>query len=217
MYKVDLHTHSIASPDGGLKLSDYRRMLARGKLDAVAITDHSTISFAQVAQAKLGEKVIIVGEEITTQQGEIIGLYLEEAVPAGLTLEEAIAAVRAQNGLVYVPHPFETVRQGIQKEDLDKIAQAVDIVEIYNGRAVFQNRSKSAAAWTEEHKKVGAASSDAHGTIGWGRTCSRLEKAPTRETLVALLASAKYRTQSVRFGVLHPKMNRLKRKLGSHA
>jgi predicted metal-dependent phosphoesterase TrpH len=217
MYKVDLHTHSIASPDGGLKLSDYRRLLRRGRLDAVAITDHNTISFAQVAQAKLGEKVIIVGEEITTQQGEIIGLYLEEAVPAGLTLNEAIAAIRAQNGLVYVPHPFETVRQGIQKEVLDEVAQAIDVVEIYNGRAIFQNRSKTAIAWTTEHKKVGAASSDAHGTIGWGRTSSWLEKVPTRETLVPLLADAKYRTQSVRLGVLHPKMNRLRRKLGKHA
>ncbi len=214
MYKVDLHTHSIASPDGGLKLADYRRMLTRGKLDAVAITDHNTISFAQVAQAKLGEKVIIVGEEITTQAGEIIGLYLEEAVPAGLTLEEAIAAIRAQNGLVYVPHPFETVRQGIQKEDLDKVAQAVDVVEVYNGRAMFQNRSKQAIVWTAERQKVGASSSDAHGIIGWGRTCSLLEQAPTRQTLVPLLADAAYRMQSARLGVLHPKINRLKKKLG---
>lgn len=212
MYKVDLHTHSIASPDGGLKLADYRRILQRGKLDAVAITDHNTISFAQVAQARLGEKVIIVGEEITTQQGEIVGLYLEEAVPAGLTLDEAIAAIRAQNGLVYVPHPFETVRQGIQQEDLDKIANAVDIVEIFNGRAIFQNRSKMAVAWTAEHQKVGAASSDAHGIVGWGRTCSLLQKVPRRETLVAQLAEAKYRAQSVQLGVLHPKVNRLYRK-----
>lgn len=213
MYKVDLHTHSIASPDGGLSLHDYRHMLHRGKLDAIAITDHNTISFAQVAQAKLGEKVIIVGEEITTQQGEIIGLYLEEAIPAGLTLEEAVAAIRKQNGLVYVPHPFETVRQGIKKRDLDEIANTVDVVEIFNGRAIFQNKSKQAMDWTAEHAKVGATSSDAHGKIGWGRTCSRLKAPPTRETLVPLLAEAKYRMQSVRLGVLHPKLNRLKRKI----
>lgn len=214
MYKVDLHTHSIASPDGGLTLHDYRRILGRGKLDVIAITDHNTISFAQVAQAKLGESVIIVGEEITTQQGEIIGLYLEEAVPAGLPLNEAIAAIRAQNGLVYVPHPFETVRQGIAKKDLDEVAHAVDIVEIANGRAVFQNRSKSAMTWTAEHRKVGAASSDAHGKVGWGRTASLLRSAPTRQTLVPLLSEAKYHAQSVHLGVLHPKLNRLKKKLG---
>jgi len=217
MYKVDLHTHSIASPDGGLTLADYRYMLSRGKLDVIAITDHNTISFAQVAQAKLGDKVIIVGEEITTQQGEIIGLYLDEAVPAGLTLEEAVAAIRAQNGLVYVPHPFETVRQGIQKNDLDSITHAVDIVEVFNGRAVFQNKSKQAVAWTADYRKVGAASSDAHGKVGWGRTNSQLKQAPTRETLAALLSEAKYRTQSVRLGILHPKVNRMKRKLSQHA
>jgi predicted metal-dependent phosphoesterase TrpH len=216
MYKIDLHTHSIASPDGGLKLKDYRRMLARGKLDVVAITDHNTISFAQVAQAKLGDKTIIVGEEITTQEGEIIGLYLEEAVPAGLTLEEAVTAIRAQNGLVYVPHPFETVRQGVQLPDLDKIASAVDIVEICNGRALFQNKGRAAADWTADHKKTAAASSDAHGIIGWGRTASLVEKLPTRQTLVALLMDARYRMQSVHAGVLHPKMNRLYRKF-THA
>lgn len=212
MYKVDLHTHSIASPDGGLKLIDYRRMLERGKLDTVAITDHNTISFAQVAQAKLGDQVIIVGEEITTQQGEIIGLYLEEAVPVGLTLEETVAAIRAQKGLVYIPHPFETMRQGLQAHDLDAIAQAVDIVEIYNGRAVFQNRGGMAMDWTVDHKKAGAASSDAHGKLGWGRTSSWLKSAPTRQTLVPLLMEAQFWMQSVQLGVLHPKVNRLYRR-----
>lgn len=213
MYKIDLHTHSIASPDGGLKLADYRRMLERGRLDVVAITDHDTISFAQVAQARLGEQAVIVGEEITTRQGEIIGLYLEETVPAGLNLTEAVAAIRAQNGLVYVPHPFETLRRGLSAHDLDAIASAVDIVELYNGRAVFQNRSKMAIEWMTNHKKAGAASSDAHGRVGWGRTASLLDRRPTRQTLVALLAEAQYQARSVHMGVLHPKANRLYRRL----
>ena len=192
---------------------DYRRMLERGKLDVVAITDHNTISFAQVAQAKLGERAVIVGEEITTQAGEIIGLYLEETVPTGLTLEEAVAAIRAQNGLVYVPHPFETVRQGLHVDDLDAIASAVDVMEIFNGRAVFQNRGRLAIDWAIDHKKAGAASSDAHGKVGWGRTASLLEELPTRQTLVPLLVEAEYRMQSVHAGILHPKANRLYRKL----
>jgi len=212
MYKVDLHTHSIASPDGGLTMKQYRSMIARGKLDMVAITDHNTISFAQVAQARLGERVIIVGEEITTTEGEIIGLYLEEEIPGGMTLVDTVQAIIEQDGLVYVPHPFETVRKGLSDHSLQKITELVDIVEIRNGRAVFQNRSSQAMAWAKRHKKVGAASSDAHGKLGWGRTCSLLAQEPTKETLVQLLAQAHYRTWTVGPGIIYPKMNRLRRK-----
>lgn len=216
MYKVDLHTHSRASPDGGLRLSDYRRMLDSGRLAAVAITDHNTTEFAQTAQAELGQEVIIIGEEIMTMAGEIIGLYLKKTVPAGMTLGETVAAIRAQNGLVYVPHPFETLRHGLAKSDLDGITGKVDIVEIHNGRAVFQNRAQAAAAWVDKNHTAGSASSDAHGRIGWGRTGSLLPALPTRDTLLALLDEATYDYRTVQLGVMHPKLNRIKKQLGWH-
>jgi Predicted metal-dependent phosphoesterases (PHP family) len=74
MYKVDLHTHSIASPDGSLNEDNYRKMLETGRLDCIAVTDHNTIAFAKELHANLGDR-IIVGEEITTLDGEIIGLF----------------------------------------------------------------------------------------------------------------------------------------------
>ncbi|MEK7152341.1 MAG: PHP domain-containing protein [Patescibacteria group bacterium] len=210
-YKVDFHTHSVASPDGALTESYYRRMLEQGRLHCIAVTDHNTIEMAERMQEELGDK-IIVGEEITTAKGELVGLYLTKAIPSMLTLAETAKRIHEQGGLVYVPHPFETVRKGIRLGDLDEIAQDVDIIEIHNGRAVFQNRSAQALAWSRDHYVPGAASSDAHGIAGWGRTYTVLDRMPTRQNLTTLLRHAEYCTglPGVR-GVLYPKFNRIRK------
>lgn len=211
-YKIDLHTHSVASPDGSLTAEHYRQALEQGKLDCVAVTDHNTIDFAVALQKELGKAKVIVGEEITTTQGEIIGLYLKKVVPAGLTPAQTVAAIRQQGGLVYVPHPFETVRKGLTMHSLEKIADDVDIIEICNGRAVFQNCAALAATWAVAHAKPGAASSDAHGNIGWCRTYSVISHPPTQRTLPQLLAHASHAAAfpGVR-ALLYPKFNRLRK------
>jgi len=207
---VDLHTHSVASPDGSLRTADYHRMLASGKLDYIAVTDHDRIDFALKLRAKLGEH-IIVGEEISTQAGEIIGLFLSEPIAAGLTPAETVTHIHEQGGLVYVPHPFETVRKGLSEAALATIASQVDIMETYNGRSL-QNHSKLAAQWATEHNVVGAASSDAHGLRGWGNTCSTVTEAPTRESLLKALQTAQLQTKSTGvIGRLYPKLNRLRK------
>jgi predicted metal-dependent phosphoesterase TrpH len=212
MYKVDLHTHSVASPDGALTLEHYRRALAEKRLDYIAITDHNRIDFALQVQAVLGSQ-IIVGEEITAQEGEVIGLFLAQAVPAGLPLAQTVQQIIAQGGLVYIPHPFETVRKGLPVAALDTIADYIAIIETHNGRAIFQNKSNQAEAWARAHAKPGAASSDAHGWYGWGKTYSILERVPTRDTLPPSLAAARYAVGSPGLrGVAYPKFNRLRRK-----
>lgn len=208
-YKVDFHTHSVASPDGALTKQDYEWMLQHNQLDYVVVSDHNRIDQALKIQTALGER-IIVGEEITTSEGEIIGLYLKEVVPPGLTPYETVRRIHAQGGLVYIPHPFETVRQGLSHKTLDKIAEYVDIVEVHNGRAVFQKRSTQAIAWAAVHKKVGAAGSDAHGKAGWGKTYTILTKKPACATLVSSMQTAVYKTgfPGLR-GLAYPKVNRL--------
>jgi predicted metal-dependent phosphoesterase TrpH len=211
-YRADFHTHSVASPDGGLRLEHYRRMLQSGKLDFIAITDHNTTDMARQIRAELGD-CIIVGEEITTQQGEIIGLYLRETIPPLLTALETVEAIRKQGGLVYIPHPFETVRKGLSLETLQGIAKQVNVIETYNGRAVFQNVTPKALAWAEEHGVPGAASSDAHGFSGWGKTYTILAQAPTRDNLPKLLGKAQFaRAFPGLRGVLYPKINRLQKR-----
>ena len=217
MVKADFHTHSIASPDGALTTDDYRHMLESGKLDYVAITDHNSAEFALAFRKSLGAKSdlaqrVIVGEEIRTSQGEIIGLYLKKTIPSMMSPEDTVKAIRQQGGLVCIPHPFENVRRGMQLADLERIAHEVDMIEVHNGRAVFQNKSKDAYAWAKRHLVAGVANSDSHAVPGWGRTYTKLREAPTKETLVDLLQSAIY---TVRFpgvkAVLYPKLNRLKK------
>jgi predicted metal-dependent phosphoesterase TrpH len=213
MFKVDLHTHSVASPDGALTAAQYRRALEQGRLDCIAVTDHNTITFALGLQQELGSDKIIVGEEITTTQGEIIGLYLKHVVPAGLTAMETVKAIHDQGGLVYIPHPFETVRQGISMDTLEEICAFVDIIEIRNGRAVFQNFAATASAWALAHDIPGGASSDAHGQAGWCRTYSMLPKMPTRRTMLNLLAHASHVAAFPGLrGMLYPKFNRIRKR-----
>jgi predicted metal-dependent phosphoesterase TrpH len=210
MVRVDLHTHSVDSPDGSLNLEQYRCMLNSGRLAAVAVTDHNTVRFAQAAQAELGP-VIIVGEEVGALEGEIIGLFLKDAVPPGLPALETAHLIHSQGGLVYVPHPFERVRKGLAPAVLDLMADEVDIIETHNGRAVFQDRSQQAAAWARQHHKAQATASDAHGWHGWGRTCTVLAAVPTSDNLLELLAGASHALGKVGvLGVLYPKLNRLR-------
>jgi len=212
-YKVDLHTHTTASPDGSLRAEHYRRMLQSRRLDFVAVTDHNTTDMACTLHAEFGDRIII-GEEITALEGEIIGLYLHETVPAGLPALTTAERIHAQGGLVYVPHPFETVRKGLPADVLEKIAKHVDIIETHNGRAVFQNRTNEAVAWAAQHGVPGAAGSDAHGRAGWGRTYTVLSATPTSDNLLQLLSTATnhYASPGVH-GLLYPKINRAKARL----
>lgn len=217
MFKVDLHTHSSGSPDGGITAAQYEQVLASGVLDRIAVTDHNRIDVAQALQAQLGDK-IIVGEEIMTTHGEIIGLYLTELVPAGLSPQETIIHIKKQGGLVYIPHPFETVRKGLHPAILDDIAHDIDMVEVCNGRAFLQNRSSQAVVWTRLNQKRAAASSDAHGVKGLGKTFSALSGLPTKDTLVTLLDTATLHTASPSLrSLLYPKYHRLRRKIRKHA
>lgn len=208
-YKVDFHTHSYASLDGSLTAAHYHRMLETTALDYIAITDHNTIDVALALRAELG-KQIIIGEEITTRDGEIIGLYLKEVISAGLSAQETASQIRKQGGIVYIPHPFETVRKGMSIETLNEIRDLVDVIEGYNGRAVFQNFTKRALSWAATNHVPVAAASDAHGRAGWGRTYTILEQEPTRENLVQQLTDGANFVRAfpgVR-GLLYPKVNR---------
>jgi predicted metal-dependent phosphoesterase TrpH len=213
MIRIDLHTHSTGSPDGGIRLEDYRQILSDKTLDVIAITDHDSIETAVGIQKELGAQ-IIVGEEISTKDGELIGLYLTNTVPAGLSAQETVAVIKAQGGLVCVPHPFETVRKGITQETLDSIERNVDIIEVHNGRAVFQNKGPQAATWARIQNIVGVASSDAHGSRGLGTTYTTLNEVPTKETLVELLQTARLTTKRPPLlSLLYPKLHRLRAKI----
>lgn len=211
MLKVDLHTHSVASPDGGITLEQYIHAIDHNLLDFIAITDHNTTKMAVEIQKALGKK-IIVGEEIMTLQGEIVGLYLKETIRPHQTLQATVKEIKAQGGVVYVPHPFETVRKGISEDQLLTIADDVDIVEVYNGRAFAQNRGPQATTWARLNGKACAASSDAHGFKGLGSAYTIIDNEPNSKTLAQLVLHGKRNMERPPLRtLLYPKMHRLKR------
>lgn len=216
MIKIDLHTHSIISPDGAgsITASHFEQYLKEGILDCIAITDHNEIKFAQMMQKKMGNK-IIVGEEITTRDGEMVGLFLTKKIPPGLSAKETAKKIHQQGGLVYIPHPFETLRKGIQLPVLEEIIDEIDIFEVFNGRGKLRGKTKEAELFAQKYRLVGAASSDAHGVRGVGRTFSIIEKIPTRSTLVTLLKKGTLERKYAPFiAYLYPITNRVKSVLG---
>jgi predicted metal-dependent phosphoesterase TrpH len=213
MFKVDLHTHSIASPDGGITAKQYHRVIESGVLDCVAITDHNSVDFALQMQRALGERVI-VGEEIMTSEGEIIGLFLQQTIPAGLSPEETMNLIKQQGGLVYIPHPFETIRKGLHPAILEELQGLMDIIEICNGRAFAQNRSEQAVVWARLNGVIGVASSDAHGLKGLGRTYTQTNGMPNRENLLEQLkAGTPITSRPGLRSLLYPKYHRLRKKV----
>lgn len=193
-YKIDLHTHSRLSKDGGISDEEYLQLLDDGVLDVVAVTDHNQVAMALELYKERPEK-IIVGEEIMTREGEIIGLYLQELVPAGLGLAETIGLIHAQGGLVYIPHPFDPLRHGISEQQAMALLKHVDIWERFNARYITVGKRKGneyAREFGIGHKLPLAASSDSHSRSAIGKTYAIVEELPTRETLTELLRSAEY-------------------------
>lgn len=210
LLKVDLHCHTVASPDGGLTERDIVNVLKSGKLDVVAVTDHNVVDEALRLNAVFGDS-IIVGEEIMTTDGEIIGLFLRELVPAGLSPKETVKLIKKQNGIVYIPHPFEKARSGISLKSLDLIAEEVDIVEVINGRSFSSKSQKQASAWAKNNNVVSFASSDAHGKIGWGKVYTELKEKPTKNSLVSLAAKGVMRgNKNGLVSYLYPKFNKIR-------
>lgn len=217
MYKIDLHTHSTASHDGGISASQYKKALETGMLDYIAITDHDTVDLAISLYKELGDR-IIVGEEIMTTEGEIIGLFLQSPIVPGMSPIDTISAIKDQGGIVYIPHPFETIRKGLHPGVLEEITEKVDIIEVCNGRAFAQNRSEQTVVWAKMNRTPGAASSDAHGFRGLGRTHTIVNAMVTRDNLISLIASGTpiAGRPSVR-ALLYPKYHKVRKKVVKNA
>src|SRR5260221_3840613 len=209
-YKVDLHTHSIISYDGGITAQQYESLLTTGILDVVAITDHNETSFARTLKKHLGEK-IIVGEEIMTKDGEIIGLFLEETIRPGSSAVETVTEIVLQGGLVYIPHPFETLRKGMQKDSLVSIADKINILEVVNGRGKWRNKNKLADQFAKDFNLATSASSDSHCLMGIGRTFSTVDDLPNRKNLTEVLRKGSLqKTYTPVLSFLCPVINKVK-------
>ncbi|GAC1323613.1 MAG: PHP domain-containing protein [Chloroflexota bacterium] len=160
--KIDLHSHTLCSKDSR---SDYGRIIdavQRAGLDGIAVTDHNEIRGAFEMQRR-APFVVIAGEEIKTNAGEIIGLFLEEWVPPGLDPEETVDRIHAQGGLAYVPHPFDEVRGSrIERSALDRVRPRIDFLEVFNARNALPAFNQRALDYALAHGLAAGAGSDAH-------------------------------------------------------
>ena len=191
---IDFHSHTNASFDSLADPVAVARAAVRRGLTHLAITDHDRIDGALRARDEAPDGlVVIVGEEIKTLGGDLIALFLETAVPPGRPVAETIAAVRAQGGLVGVPHPFDRLRgsMGRTEDALEALVGLVDWIEAYNARVVGGAGNQAAAEFAREHRLPGVGVSDAHSTLEIGVAYTALTGDPsTAAGLLAALPSA---------------------------
>lgn len=187
---VDLHCHTRASFDCLSAPGAVVKAAGERGLTHLAITDHDRIDGAlearELAPAGL---TVMVGEEVKTADGDLICLFLERAIPPGLSVAETIAAARDQGGLVGIPHPFDRLRGSLLREErLAVLGDRVDWVETHNARVIGQGNQR-AAEFATERGLPGVAVSDAHSILEIGVAYSRLEGDPsTPAGLLAALA-----------------------------
>jgi glycosyltransferase involved in cell wall biosynthesis len=172
---VDLHMHTDHSFDCATPVEV---LLAEAKargLGAIAITDHNEISGAHEARAKADGIKVIVAEEIkTAEQGEVIGLFIEEKIPRGLTLEETIMQIKRQGGLVYIPHPFDRLHSVPDYEHLLPVLDQIDAIEVFNPRVAISEFNDEAVRFAAKYRIPAGAGSDAHVPQGLGSVRIRM-------------------------------------------
>ena len=162
--------HTRFSPDSDTRPERLVDRCRKVGLNCIAVTDHNTIDGALVVR-RAADFTVIVGEEVTTTEGEITGLFLDEAVPRGLSPLETAKRVKAQGGLVSIPHPFDRFRRSvISRKALDEILPYTDIVEVFNSRNSFSDADRRAQDFAREHGLLASGVSDAHTTMELGRT-----------------------------------------------
>ena len=174
---VDLHMHTDHSHDCVTPVEVLLATARERKLGAIAVTDHNEISGALAARDKAAEYgvKVIVGEEVkTADQGEVIGLFIEEKIPRGMSLEETIADIRRQGGLVYVPHPFDRLHSVPDYEHLLAVVDEVDAIEIFNPRIAIAAWNEEAVRFAGKYRIPGGAGSDAHVAQGLGTVRIRM-------------------------------------------
>jgi hypothetical protein len=166
---VDLHMHTNHSHDCATPVDKLLETAKARGLGAIAVTDHNEVSGALEARERAdGIKVIVAEEVKTADQGEVIGLFIEEKIPKGLTLEETIAEIKRQGGLVYVPHPFDRMHSVPDYEHLLKVVDDIDAIEVFNPRVAFSAFNEEAATFARKYRIVAGAGSDSHVVQGLG-------------------------------------------------
>ena len=184
--KVDFHFHTIFSFDSFITLRGAVKLCSKKEI-CVAVTDHNEICGA-LKLAKIAPFEVIIGEEVKTKEGEIIGLFLKEKIPPYLNISETIRIIKLQDGLVYLPHPHK-----MDKLTIIKNINSIDIIEIHNSRNLEAKNNTYAIDIAHKYNKLMAAGSDAHTFFEIGNAYVEMESFEGREDFLNKLKKGRIR------------------------
>ncbi len=161
--RVDLHSHTMWSGDSTTTPDELEEGIQAAGIDVLCITDHNALKGAEELCDRLPCRVVL-GEEVKTYVGEIIGLFLTERIPGGLQPIEVCERIRGQGGLVYIPHPFDPMRNCLHEPVLVDLVERglVDAIEAWNGKTSLYHLNEKAATFAAERGLAAGAGSDAH-------------------------------------------------------
>jgi predicted metal-dependent phosphoesterase TrpH len=190
---ADLHMHTSWSHDCSIGVDELLDHAEEEGLGAIAVTDHNVFGGAlEAAEKAKGRKLIVIpGEEVKTAgQGEVIGLFLKEEIPRGMSFAETVEAIRAQGGLVYVPHPFDRLHAIPDPATLHRHLAEIDVLEVYNARLLFEGYNDEAVRFARKYNLTAGAGSDAHVLQGVGTGAVRMRRFDGPEEFLLSLRSA---------------------------
>jgi predicted metal-dependent phosphoesterase TrpH/glycosyltransferase involved in cell wall biosynthesis len=188
---VDLHMHTDHSYDCATPVEVLLAEARAKGLGAIAVTEHNEISGALEAAAKAKGIKVIVGEEVkTASQGEVIGLFIKEKIPRGMTLQETIAEIKRQGGLVYVPHPFDRMHSVPDYKHLLDVLDDIDLIEVFNPRVAIAEFNEEAVRFAAKYRMIAGAGSDAHVPQGLGSVRIRMHDFDGPEQFLESLRTA---------------------------
>ena len=191
LLKADLHIHTEYSPDCETPLEQIISRCQELGINCINICDHHTAEGALKMQ-EIAPFRVIVSEEILTPHGEIMGMFLKETIPSGLSPEETIARIKAQDGLVCIPHPFDTIRKSaIHNQILEDLAKQIDIVEAFNARSPFPWGTVRARLFADKHGILKSAGSDAHSVHEIGSAYIEMPEFNSKDEFLTSLAQGK--------------------------
>lgn len=190
LLKADLHIHTKYSMDCNMSLGKIVNRCLETGVNCIAIADHGTIEGALKMQT-IAPFPVIVAEEILTPYGEIMGMFLKDGIPSGLSVGETISRIKAQGALVCIPHPFDIFRQSaLNAKIVEEIVGQIDVIEVFNSRTLFQSSAK-AQIFAQKYGIPVSAGSDAHTPGEIGKAYVEMPEFNGRDDFLNALVNAK--------------------------
>ena len=191
MLRADLHIHTEYSLDCNTSLEKVIRRCLETGINCVAIADHGTVGGALKMQS-LAPFPVIVAEEILTPHGEIMGMFLKEGIPSGLSIEQTVSRIKAQDALVCIPHPFDRLRRSaLNSNIIEELVEQIDIIEVFNARSLIHQPSTKAQVFTEKYDICQSAGSDAHTVYEIGNAYVEMPEFNGKDDFLLALAKGK--------------------------